>query len=72
VLLAAKAATNADISLILFHERLKSRSVNNARNKKASMPTTHSSVVSVVFVAKAISNADMSLIWLPQRLQTGF
>ncbi len=63
--LVAKAAPNADMLLIWLPPKLQSCSVNNGRNKTASMQTTHSSVVSVVFVARAAPNADMSLIWLP-------
>ncbi len=69
MVLVAKAAANADMSLIWLYEALESRYVNNGRNKKNNMLTTHVSVVSAVLVAKATPNADMSLIWLPQRLQ---
>ncbi len=65
----AKAAPNDDMSLIWLPPRLQSRYVNNKRNKKASIQTTHISVVSVVLVAKDAPNADMSLILFPQRLQ---
>ncbi len=68
--LVARAATNADMSLIWLFQRLESRYVNNSRNKKNSMQTTHFSVVSVLLAAKAAPNADMSLIWLPPRLET--
>ncbi len=37
---------------------------------KASIQTTHSSVVSVMFAAKAAPNADMLLIWLIARLKS--
>ena len=68
VVLVAKAAPNADITLIRFLERLQSHIVIKGRNNKMQTPT-HSSVVSVVLVARAAPNTDTSLIWLPQRLQ---
>ncbi len=69
VVLVARAAPNADMSLIWLSRRLQGRSVNNGR---ASTQKTHSSVVSVALVAKAVSNADISLIWLFQRLENQY
>ncbi len=69
VLLVARAAPSAVMSLIWLLSRLQSHSVSNWQNKKAGMQTTHPSVVSVVLVARATPNADMSLIWLLSRLQ---
>ncbi len=70
VLLVARDAPNADMSLILFPKRLESHYVSNGQNKiKTTMQTTHLSVVSAVLVAKAAPNADMSLILLFSRLQ---
>ncbi len=68
VVLVAKAAPNADMSLIWLLPRLERRYVNNRRNTKASKRTAHHSVVSVVLVAKAAPKADVSLILLFQRL----
>ena len=68
MVLVAKAAPNADMSLIWLFERLQSCFVRNGHTKKASMPTTHIRFFSVVLVAKAAPNTDMSLIRLHARL----
>ncbi len=73
VVLVAKAAPNADVSLIWLHARLEIRFwellILKKQKQKTSMQTTHYSALSVVLIAKAAPNADMSLIWFSLRLQ---